>query len=831
MNPDPVTMQVESSDSALVVTLNGLTVRVQKYPLRLQFLKNGLPLLSDENGLFWQGVQRGVRFRLTPYEGLYGAGQRAEGINHRGLRLNSYNAPVGCYGFGAQDLNITIPFILSSLKYGIYFEDSYPGYMDLGYTEPNIFEYGEEGGKLSYFFITRNSYPEIIQTYSQLTGMQPLPPRWTMGYIQSRFGYESEAQAREVVQTFRQQHIPLDALVLDLYWFGWGGMGNLHWDNSHWQNPTGMMHDFDTAGVKTILITEPYILQSSTNYSTAYANGYLTPDSFGVPVIMPNFWAGSAGLLDITKPAAQEWFWSFYQSLINQGVGGWWCDLGEPELHPAQMLHYGGSAAKVHNVYSLMWAKLLHEKYRQHFSNQRLFNLIRSGYAGMQRFSTFPWSGDVQRTFEGMQAQIPILLNMGMGGVGYMGSDLGGFSCGNQNAELYTRWLQFGAFCPVMRAHGYGVPTEPIYYDSLTKAIVTDYIRLRYSLMPYNYTLAWENHLTGMPLARPVMFDSLSQVAASNMYDEYLWGPAFLVAPVMNPLQTNRILYLPSGNWFDYWTDQIITGQTVITASAPLDRLPLYVKAGSFVPMIPPIETTRDYSSDTLIVHFYPHMNVPTSEYTLYDDDGKTPDSDLLDQYETVHFTGNTGANEISIQCQRNNGSYPGAPINRKMLFQLHSIRNAPTAIRVGQSILPIVNSLNEFLSRDSAAYWNSSEAKLYAGFEWNGMSTTLTVNGENLLPASVRTPAIQAEFRLDPAYPNPFNASTVIKYSLPAAGHVSLKVFDVLGREVATLINSTLEAGEHTYTFDAGNLASGIYFCQLNSGSNIRMVKFVLIK
>ncbi|MBC8400462.1 MAG: hypothetical protein H8E14_03130 [Candidatus Marinimicrobia bacterium] len=371
-------------------------------------------------------------------ENFYGAGERAININHRGMRLNSYNAPWYGYSYGASNLNITVPFVLSSKPYGIYFENTYPGYFDFGYSNSNIFEYGISGGQFSYFIINGNSFPEILTHYVDLTGHQPLPPRWTLGYLQSRFGYQSQNEAQQVVNTFQDREIPLDAIILDLYWFGWGQMGDMDWDYSAWPDPQGMISGFDSLGVKTVLISEPYVLQSSDNFSIAYNHGYLTPNSSGTPVIVWAFWAGPAGLLDVTDPSTVDWWWDFYENLQNQGVGGWWCDLGEPEAHPPEMVHYLGSAEEIHNIYSLLWAKMIYNKTKDVLPNNRLFNLIRSGYAGIQRFSVFPWSGDVQRSYSGLRAQAPIMLGMGLSGIGYMHSDIGGFTGGYQDPELYT---------------------------------------------------------------------------------------------------------------------------------------------------------------------------------------------------------------------------------------------------------------------------------------------------------------------------------------------------------------------------------------------------------
>lgn len=831
LDPQGVEWQVTEQDSVLLVILSDLTIEVQKYPLRLRYEVDGMAVLSDENGFFWEGARRGIRFAIAPNEHIYGGGQRAIGIDRRGQQLDSYNASVYCYGWGAENLNITIPFLLSSRKYGLYFENTFPGHFDIAYSQSDVLEYSVSGGELSHFFIAGASAADLLDSYTQLTGRQPLPPRWALGYLQSRYGYENEGQARGVVSTFREEHIPLDAIILDLYWFGWGGMGNLNWDYSQWPNPAQMIRDFDSAGVKTILITEPYILESSSNFGTASASGYLTPDSTGNPVIMPSFWAGTAGLLDITLPEACDWFWSFYMNLANQGVGGWWCDLGEPELHPPEMIHHTGRAAEVHNVYSLLWAKLLYERYRQNFPDRRLFNLIRSGYAGMQRFSTFPWSGDVQRTFSGLQAQLPIMLSMGLSGVAYMGSDIGGFNCGPQNSELYIRWMQFGTFAPVMRAHGTGIPTEPIFWDPATRDLVADYIRLRYELLPYNYTLAWQNSITGTPLARPLFFDDPEE-AVADLSDEYLWGPALLVAPILQENQTERTVYLPAGVWIDYWNDIAHIGGCWITAPAPLEIIPVYIRAGSFLPTRPSLESTNDYTTDTLFLHYYPDPSIPVSSYTLYNDDGKTPDAYAAGNYETMDFQGTASENDIVLLLDRHNHGYPGAPDSRKLYFQMHRIAHQPEQVRIAGTPLPFVQTMTDLLASDSAAFFEDAAHLLHIGFIWDGAPSTLQIEGEQLLSVPPHQTALEGNPTLYPNYPNPFNPTTQIQFDLQHSSEVTLKVFDIMGREVRTLLRAErLTAGTHVVTLDARALPSGIYFYRLETPGIAVTKKMVLIR
>ncbi|RPH93504.1 DUF5110 domain-containing protein [candidate division KSB1 bacterium] len=818
------------NDSSMLFILpsGGIHLNVSFYPLRLAFGLGEAPA-TDTCSFFWNGASRGLRKKMSAGERIYGGGERALPLNRRGQLLTSYNSPDYCYGFGAADLSITIPFLLSSRNWGIYFDDPYPATMDIGNTSPDWLKYTAEGGRLSFYFIAGNNPASVLEHYTELTGRQPLPPLWALGYLQSRFGYHNVGEARALVNAFRNEHIPLDAIILDLYWFGWGQMGDFDWDYSQWPDPADMMRDFDSVGVKTILITEPYILQSSSNYGTTAASGFLAHDSTGQPVVISDFWAGSAGLFDVTNPAAADWWWSRYNTLIQQGVGGWWSDLGEPEAHPSNMLHYAGSAARVHNVYSLLWAKRLYEGYRANYPNVRLFNLIRSGYAGMQRYGTFPWSGDVQRQYEGLQAQIPILLSMGLSGVGYMGSDLGGFACGPQNPELYIRWMQFGAFCPVMRAHGVDATTEPVYFDPDTRAIVSDFIRLRYALLPYNYTLAYENAMTGMPLARPLFFEQSGQ-GALDSHDEYMWGSAFLVAPMLEPGSSLRMLYLPEGTWFDFFQNCLwITGERWYYTYSLLDRMLLYVKAGSFVPMIPPIETTRDYNTDTLIVHVYPDPTASSFEYTLYNDDGVNPNAIANGLYETIGFTAQWSGFYFDIHLEQTFAGWTGVPATRKMIFCVHGVMGGPASVTINDCRVPWVADQAQFEAADTAYFRNSAEYRIDVGFLWNNDPATLRIAG---IVMGVKNEAVlHPSFALHPCYPNPFNACTTIRFSLPRAERVKLIVYDVLGRQAAVLTDEMLTAGEHARVFDASGLSSGLYFCCLTSASQTATTKLLLIK
>ncbi|NIW98614.1 MAG: alpha-glucosidase, partial [Phycisphaerae bacterium] len=272
---------------------------------------------------------------------------------------------------------------------------------------------------------------------------------------------------------------PLDALILDLFWFT--NMGDFQWNYGRFPNPSQMIDDLLNQGVRTILITEPYVRTNSINYSSASNNGYFGQTPGGQTYDLPNFWFGPAALMDFTDSLAQSWWWRLYEPFVSQGVGGWWTDLCEPELHPDDMVHDWGEARRVHNIMNLLWNKILHENYEQ-YPDRRLFNLTRSGYAGSQRYGAITWSGDVSRTFSGLAVQPILLQSMALSGMPFQNSDIGGFAGPPTTPELYARWMQFGVFCPVTRPHSSFQSVEPWAFTPEVEDMAVKFIKLRESL-------------------------------------------------------------------------------------------------------------------------------------------------------------------------------------------------------------------------------------------------------------------------------------------------------------------------------------------------------------
>ncbi|MBN1426182.1 hypothetical protein JXA88_16650, partial [Candidatus Fermentibacteria bacterium] len=499
----------EDAESTLTLTAGALSLICTKYPVRLTIRVSGTELLAEpiEGGLATIGSNRRATFLLDPNDHFYGTGERGTALDKRGQRLWCYNTHEGGYTDPVSTMSVNVPFVASPRGWGLFFDTTYPGWFDLGESEADRFSYETDGGELSFFVMQGETVPDLLDLYTQVTGRQPLPPLWAFGYIQSKYGYRNEPEAREAIRIMREKRIPCDAIVLDLYWFR--HMGDISWDTASWPNPFSMMREFQEQGIKTIVITEPYIVEYSPNFSEAGLRGFLAHTSSGQPYRLHNWWSCGcdAGLLDLTNPDARDWWWGKHPAFFGEELGGLWTDLGEPEAHPDGMQHTMGEARKVHNVFNLLWAKTIHDGFAAMRPNERLFNLTRAGSAGIQRYGVIPWSGDVGTEFGGLEVQLPMLLSMGMSGLAYHNSDIGGFCCGETSPELYVRWMQYGTFCPITRAHGVDYqPQEPWGYGAEAETICRAFIELRYRLIPYLYTMAYHNWLNGMPLARPLFF-------------------------------------------------------------------------------------------------------------------------------------------------------------------------------------------------------------------------------------------------------------------------------------------------------------------------------------
>lgn len=650
LTPQKKGAQFTATKNQLSIKENTFEVQIQKSPLQISYYSNGKEIISEKLGYFKKDSTAVIQFNLSSDEILYGGGARALGMNRRGNRLQLYNRAHYGYETHADLMNFCIPLVLSSKMYAVHFDNAAIGYLDLDSKKDNTLAYETISGRKTYQVIVGDSWTELIENYTNLTGKQPLPPRWALGNFSSRFGYHSQEQVEKTVQKFEENQIPVDAIILDLYWFGKsikGTMGNLDWDKDNFPNPDKMISDLNAKGVKTVLITEPFILTTSSKWKETVDKNVLATTKDGKPATW-DFYFGNTGIVDIFKPQGKEWFWNVYKHLIHQGIGGLWGDLGEPEVFPSKAITAGGKADEVHNIYGHNWAKLIAEGYQKDFTTTRPFILMRSGYSGSQRFGMIPWSGDVSRSWGGLQSQMEIALQMGMQGLGYMHSDLGGFAGDYFDNELYLRWLQYGVFNPIFRPHAQeDVASEVAYKDIVTRAKAKKSVELRYQLLPYNYTLSFENNQKGTPLMRPLFFEEPTNSELQKVSETYLWGNDFLVTPITKSAVTSTSIYFPkSNNWFDFYSNKKYVAGTTETIAVAEDYIPVFVRGGAFVPMIKTIQNTTQYSLDAFDLHFYFDETVANSSGKIYNDNGLTANAYEKGEYEILNFK-STNTNKV----------------------------------------------------------------------------------------------------------------------------------------------------------------------------------------
>ena len=666
------------SDAVILAKNNKVTI---PYIISGQSISIGKETKVNISYTHSENARHGFIIRLHPNEKIYGGGERALPLDRRNYSFNLYNNPWYGYSNGADNLNFSVPFFTSSRGLGLFFDNPSSGIADIAKSSSDSMVVTFVSGELNVYIIFGTTPKKILEGYHKLTGKQGLPPRWALGCYMSRFGYSSENQVNEIVAAMRKENIPFDAVIFDLFWFGdsiKGTMGNLEWVNkSKWPDPPLMLSVLKKQNIKSILITEPFILQSSLNYARSLP--YQAVDSLRKPYILKDFYFGLGGLVDIFKKESRKWFWEKHNAQIKIGVDAWWGDLGEPEKHPVDLYHDLADMGhkrlfrsdEVHNIYGHLWTKMLYENYAREYPDARLFSLNRSGFAGSQRYNIFPWSGDVSRSWSGLQAQLPVMLGMSMSGIPYIHSDAGGFAGGEGDFELYVRWLQFSAFTPIFRPHGtalfdldpsaYSFPSEPALMPDPYLSMVRKTVQTRYKMLPYNYTLAYNHTKTGQPLVAPLYYYFPDDTLAIKIEDQFMWGPGILVAPVLHKNQKTRQVYFPDGKWFlnDFdHNDAAVSYSGTATLETPLEKTLTFAKAGSFIPIIDKVGyTSEDYKTDSLTVHYFYNKN--GSVYTLFDDDGVNKNSLKNKDFELLTFRAAPKADVLALSIDSNKGKYP----------------------------------------------------------------------------------------------------------------------------------------------------------------------------
>lgn len=598
-------------------------------------------------------------------DGYYGLGEpvpATEGlvnINYQGRKRTVWNKH-----WPPADLPIN--FFINPKGYALFIDNSSRAEYD--FTNKDEFTWETEGGRIKFYVIDAPSPKDAIVKYTALTGRPPMPPLWSLGFMQSKYGYKDEVEFESIMAEFRKRKIPADAMIFDIDWQGIGGMGNLEWNPQTFPDAEGFLKRSEANGFKTIVIVEPYAWTNSKSYMEARKDKLFCRDEKGRPVTF-QLWGRPGSMFDFCNPDTSVFWQKTIKRLHLTGIDGWWTDLNEPDVDSDDMFHAGKTPISLaHNIQPLLMVKSVVDSYNKNFPDERPMILSRSGNAGIAKYGTAMWSGDVSSTYQHLKNQIPIGISAGLSGMPLWGTDMGGFN-GTPGAELFVRWFEFGLFNPIYRAHGNHDPREPWAYGPEPEKIMKGMIELRYRMLPHLYSVLWQMHETGLPPMRPLFLEFPRDAASWNNFGEYMFGQSILSAPVVEVGEVTKNVYLPPAGWYDFKTDKMYRGPIEVQYNAPLDTLPLFVRAGSVIAMGPVIQHTGKMDRAQTELHIFPGET--KAEYELYEDDGATKGY-LRGEYAISKVTASPAGKKLMVSIQAPNGKYPGLVKKRNWKVVVH---------------------------------------------------------------------------------------------------------------------------------------------------------------
>ncbi len=573
-----------------------------------------------------------TKTRPSEVETYYGFGEKAfPEMSRNGKFIVNWNTDTFSYPVGTDPIYQSIPFfyaLRNGKAYGLFFNNTFRTWFDMGKTSPMRYSFGADGGELDYFVFNggRERAPKmVLEDYANLTGKTPLPPMWALGNQQSRWSYFPEKRVREIADGFRSRKIPADVIYLDIDYMD--GYRVFTWDKTRFPDPKKMIADLKADGFQTVLIIDPGIKVDPKYdvYSEGKRLGIFVKNPDGTE-LNRNVWPQASAFPDFTDPKSREWFGAQFQTHIDEGVAGFWNDMNEPGVfltettakpdtfhHPDKTFPYDtphkgdglpGTHRRYHNVYGMLMSRSTFENVKKLNPEKRPFVLTRAGFAGVQRYSAV-WSGDNYASWDHLALSIPMLANLSVSGVPFVGGDVGGFN-DRPSGELYTRWLQASVLTPFLRSHsvGWAGDKEPWEYGDELTAINRSMIELRYRFLPYIYSLFYQHERTGQPVMRPLWFEFPNDRLTYLNSDEYMVGPDVLVAPVVKEGMRNRDVYLPAGaKWINWWTGETLDGGKQHRVDAPLERFPLFVRAGAVIPTQDVIQHTGETPGASLTLN------------------------------------------------------------------------------------------------------------------------------------------------------------------------------------------------------------------------------------
>jgi alpha-glucosidase len=682
---------VSKTKDAIILETSALRIVVKLKPLLISFydIQTGRLINADSLAMQFDPTSGAVAATKSLgaadadganglEEHFYGLGEKAAHLDKLHQKFEMWSSDTPGYTLGTEPIYQSIPFYIGLLKepadtvstiastesapnvtktvdalsldktrdlaYGIFFDNSFHTHFDMGSSDPKTVSFQSDGGEMNYYFFYGPSMKKVVTRYTELTGRMPLPPKWALGHQQSRWSYGSEQEVKDIVTRYRKDKIPLDVIHLDIDYMD--DYRVFTFNHDRFPDPPGLMKWLADRGVKVVTIIDPGVKYepggSYKVFNEGTANNYFLKQTNGEPYV-GKVWPGESVFVDYTLPEAAKWWGDLHSSLLQAGVSGIWNDMNEPAdfesrdgLKWKDVVNYDDGEhskhAKMRNLFAMLECKATYEGLKRLRPNDRPYVITRSGFAGIQRYATM-WTGDCNSTWNALALSIPMFETLGICGEPFVGADCGGF-LGQTNGELLTRWYQVGFLSPFFRNHHAKDNNyqEPWRFGQQYEDIIRKYVELRYRLLPHLYTVLAEAHETGVPWIRPLILEYQNDKNVFNIDDEFMVGDELLCAPVLKAGATSRDVYLPAGEWYDYFTNEKYKGGQHVLVQAPLDKVPLFVKAGSVLPTGPVVDfigqgseqSSGQAAEQPVKFEVFPD-NAGSATGHLYEDDGHTP--------------------------------------------------------------------------------------------------------------------------------------------------------------------------------------------------------------
>ena len=690
-----VSVIADASSAAVGFRTKSLRVQIERTTLRLSVMDlDGTVLQEDAVGwpLEFHANSFRVYKQMPPDEHYFGLGDKTGPLDRRNQAFSMWNTDAYNFQESTDPLYKSIPFFLTmrgGRTLGVLLDNTWCSSFDFGKQIDGVYSFGAEAGPLDYYVLYGPDPKRVVETYAWLTGPPPLPPMWALGYQQSRYSYETEAELRDVAEKLRADRIPADALYLDIDYQKRNRPFTV--DSDRFPNFVAMLADLKKEDFHVVGITDLHIArlpnQGYAPYDTGTVGEHFVKNADG-SVFVGKVWPGPSVFPDFTQQSTRRWWGMLYTSFVSDGLAGFWNDMNEPSVFntpdktiPNDAQHRIdetgfepriASHREIHNVYGMENSRATYEGLLSISPDRRPFVLTRATYAGGQRYAA-TWTGDNSATWNHLRLTTPMLESLGLGGFGMSGADVGGF-IGTPSADLVTKWTELATFQPIDRNHSEKgtAHREPWSHGPEQEAIRRRYIEERYRLMPYLYTTVEEMSRTGLPVLRPLLLEFPEATADKHPLDldagnEFLFGSDLLVAPSPFPdkLDTYQVLFPPL-DWYDYWTGQLVLRQAPQSAKADaesptpvlvhpkLDILPVYVREGSILPMQALVQSTNEIPQGPLLLRVYPGRDCKGS---LYQDDGKTM-AYKRGEFLRIQFTCEASANSVKLHVGPHQGSY-----------------------------------------------------------------------------------------------------------------------------------------------------------------------------